>query len=126
MPKRRGAWTSWNYITETGINSRNVDQVCLYGPFSLPLPLPPSTFPVVSPFSMTLTLMTDRTYWMNNLQHISEKEFGPVLVTLNPLVKPRDDITYGSWEYSHPQFTAKVSLLHELSDLDCLRPRSTA
>ena len=47
---------------------------------------------------------------MNNLQHIPEKEFGPVLVTLNPLVKPRDEVTYGSWEYSHPQFTTKVTL----------------
>ena len=45
---------------------------------------------------------------MNSLQHISEKEYGPVLVTLNPLFPPRADLTIGTWEYSHPQFTAKV------------------
>ena len=47
---------------------------------------------------------------MNILQHISEKEHGPVLVTLNPLFPPRKDLTYGTWKYSHPQFTAKVHI----------------
>jgi hypothetical protein len=47
---------------------------------------------------------------MNILQHISEKEHGPVLVTLNPLFPPRKDLTYGTWKYSHPQFTAKVNI----------------
>ena len=45
---------------------------------------------------------------MNNLQHISENDFGPVLVTLNPLVPPRQHLTRGTWEYTHPQVTTKV------------------
>jgi hypothetical protein len=47
---------------------------------------------------------------MNNLQHISESDYGPVLVTLNPLFPPEDYLTHGTWEYSHPQFTAKVTV----------------
>lgn len=53
---------------------------------------------------------------MNNLQHIPESEFGPVLVTLNPLFPPKEHLTYGTWEYSHPQFTAKVTPLTSNSD----------
>jgi hypothetical protein len=53
---------------------------------------------------------------MNNLQHISEKDHGPVLVTLNPLFPPAEDLTVGTWEYSHPQFTARVPL----SSWNCL------
>jgi hypothetical protein len=48
---------------------------------------------------------------MNILQHISEKEHGPVLVTLNPLFPPRKELTHGTWKYTHPQFTAKVRIL---------------
>lgn len=51
-----------------------------------------------------------RTYCMNILQHIPEREFGPVLVTLNPLFPPDKSKTIGSWQYSHPLFTAKVLL----------------
>lgn len=45
---------------------------------------------------------------MNNLQHISV-DHGPVLVTLNPLFPPKEELTQGSWEYTHPQITANVS-----------------
>lgn len=47
------------------------------------------------------------TYWMNNLQHISEADFGPVLVTLNPLAPPRPDTVQGTYDYSHPAFTPR-------------------
>ncbi len=58
------------------------------------------------------------TYWMNNLQHMSEETFGPVLVTLNPLHRPAEETIKGEWEYTHPQFTtesvAAQNRLHEI------------
>ncbi len=79
MPKRRSAWSTWNYITESpfppSYGTINVSKVCL-------------------------------TYWMNRLQHISEKDFGPVLVTLNPLHLPDPRLLQGIWEYSHPLYNA--------------------
>ncbi|KAI9812391.1 MAG: hypothetical protein M1832_000426 [Thelocarpon impressellum] len=45
------------------------------------------------------------TYWMNLLQHIPTNSFGPVLVTLNPLVEPDPALTQGRWEYAHPLYT---------------------
>ena len=78
MPRRRIAWSSWNYITESpfpGFESANVNKVCL-------------------------------TYWMNLLQHIPEKDFGPVLVTLNPLTPPDTQLSQGIWEYSHPLYNS--------------------
>lgn len=78
MPKRPVAWSAWNYITE-------------------------------SPFPPTNGRNIDRvclTYWMNLLQHIPESEFGPVLVTLNPLNMPDPRQAQGIWEYSHPLYNA--------------------
>lgn len=78
MPKRRVAWSAWNYITESPFppqKSRNISKVCL-------------------------------TYWMNLLQHIPEKKFGNVLVTLNPLNMPDPRLAQGIWEYSHPLYNA--------------------
>ena len=46
------------------------------------------------------------TYWMNLLQHIPSNFFGPVLVTLNPLVEPEPALTQGRWEYRHPLYNA--------------------
>lgn len=55
------------------------------------------------------------TYWMNNLQHISEVDFGPVLVTLNPLFRPEESTIQGEYAYSHPAFTpAAVAAQNEL------------
>jgi hypothetical protein len=107
MPVRRRAWTSWNYITRSSPSAQNVNHVCLYP---------------------HLLSSNNRTYSMNSLQHIPEDTFGPVLVTLNPLFPPDPSKTHGTWEYSHPLFTAKVprtptsltgSLLHRRSD--CMR-----
>ncbi|KAK7443219.1 hypothetical protein VKT23_015816 [Stygiomarasmius scandens] len=44
------------------------------------------------------------TYGMNDLQHISEKQFGPVLVTLNapPELQPEEETVKGRWKYDHP------------------------
>ena len=89
MPKRRVAWSAWNYITKSSPTSANIDQVCL-------------------------------TYWMNCLQHISNENFGPVLVTLNPLHRPSPSLIQGEWSYSHPLYNASAirsqSLLPEIQN----------
>ena len=81
MPKRRIAWSAWNYITESGLppakETMNVSKVCL-------------------------------TYWMNLLQHIPDDEYGTILVTLNPLTPPDPRLVQGIWEYSHPLYNARA------------------
>ncbi|MCU0789876.1 MAG: FAD-dependent oxidoreductase [Nitratireductor sp.] len=42
------------------------------------------------------------TYWMNRLQNIDPRH--PVFITLNPPRPPREDLTFGLFDYSHPQF----------------------
>ncbi len=42
------------------------------------------------------------TYWMNALQGIDKAK--PVFVTLNPPQPPRPDLTFGRFNYSHPQY----------------------
>jgi predicted NAD/FAD-binding protein len=44
------------------------------------------------------------TYWMNALQHIDRKR--PLFVSLNPPVPPRAELTFRTFNYSHPQFDA--------------------
>ena len=44
------------------------------------------------------------TYWMNQLQHIDPKR--PLFVSLNPAETPREDLTFGVYDYDHPQFDA--------------------
>ncbi len=44
MPKRRKAWTSWNYITKSSDTSSNVNQVCLTYWMNLLQHIPSSTF----------------------------------------------------------------------------------
>ncbi|ORY80901.1 hypothetical protein BCR37DRAFT_399255 [Protomyces lactucae-debilis] len=83
MPIRRAAWTSWNYITkseksDTGDASK------------------------MNTDSVCLT------YWMNNLQHIDEDTFGQVLVTLNPLFRPKEELIQGEYAYAHPAFTPQA------------------
>ncbi|KIX97194.1 uncharacterized protein Z520_07308 [Fonsecaea multimorphosa CBS 102226] len=78
MPKRRQAWSSLNYITESSF--------------------PPSRRKHISKGCLT--------YWMNALQEIPPSQLGPVLVTLNPLNMPDPRLAQGIWEYSHPQYNA--------------------
>lgn len=42
------------------------------------------------------------TYWMNALQGIDKTK--PVFVTLNPPVPPKPELTFGRFNYSHPQY----------------------
>jgi predicted NAD/FAD-binding protein len=81
MPKRRVAWSSWNFITES--------------------PFPPSS-------STTNISKICLTYWMNLLQHIPDRKFGDVLVTLNPLLPPDPRLVQGIWEYSHLLYNAEA------------------
>ncbi len=69
MPKRKAAWSAWNYL-----GARNSD-----GQKDLSV-----------------------TYWMNRLQNIDEKY--PLFVSLNPLVAPREELTFNVFDYDHPQF----------------------
>lgn len=46
------------------------------------------------------------TYWMNLLQHIPMEEYGPILVTLNPIFPPNPKLVQGRWTYEHPLYTA--------------------
>lgn len=44
------------------------------------------------------------TYWMNKLQNINTDY--PIFITLNPQTEPREDLTFATFDYSHPQFDA--------------------
>ncbi|KAF4995138.1 hypothetical protein FDECE_12883 [Fusarium decemcellulare] len=76
MPRRHKAWTSWNYLTLSSPSSRRRN---------------------IDQVSLT--------YNMNILQHIPRNTFGDVLVTLNPLHKPKPEKTQGRYYYSHPLYT---------------------
>ncbi|KZP04630.1 FAD/NAD(P)-binding domain-containing protein [Athelia psychrophila] len=77
MPRRRGAWSCWNYMTTSTGGKANADRMAL-------------------------------TYGMNDLQHIPEAQYGPVLVTLNPPVEPAPEKTMGRWAYEHPVLDAEA------------------
>ncbi|KAJ1537458.1 hypothetical protein HK096_002145 [Nowakowskiella sp. JEL0078] len=64
-----------------------------------------------------LTLINEETksqqlslsYWMNKLQpYATEKEYGPVVVTMNPLWEPEKDKVLGEWDYTHPLYTPET------------------
>ncbi|KAH7134737.1 hypothetical protein B0J13DRAFT_561114 [Dactylonectria estremocensis] len=76
MPTRRKAWTSWNYLTLSSSSARKSN---------------------IDKVSLT--------YNMNILQHIPRDTFGDVLVTLNPIFKPRPETVQGRYYYSHPLYT---------------------
>ena len=46
--------------------------------------------------------------WMNDLQHLPEKDHGPVLVTLNPPFEPQSDLIAGKYKYEHPVLDSAV------------------
>ncbi len=74
MPRRRRAWSSWNYLAETrphsgeGLEERAVSL----------------------------------TYWMNKLQPLATD--ADVFVSLNPLHAPRDETILAEIAYDHPLF----------------------
>ena len=46
--------------------------------------------------------------WMNDLQHISRKQYGDVFVTLNPPFEPEESSVIGRWRYDHPVLNTEV------------------
>lgn len=46
------------------------------------------------------------TYWMNKLQNIDRR--APLFVTLNPTQMPRDEMTWGVYEFAHPVFDSSA------------------
>ncbi|SYW77706.1 uncharacterized protein UBRO2_01898 [Ustilago bromivora] len=114
MPKRREAWSAWNFLAETVTssastgaaicnetakggkevaNSSNVDRVSL-------------------------------TYYMNLLQSLTESKFGPILVTLNPTTDPsspytpRPELVLKHQAYTHPIYTRhSVAAQRQLREL---------
>lgn len=44
------------------------------------------------------------TYWMNRLQRLDQRH--PLFVSLNPGIQPAPELTYGSFDYTHPVLSA--------------------
>ena len=88
MPKRRAAWSAWNYLTTSSLS-------------------PSPTSPSGSLQTVSLT------YNMNILQHIPYKIFSDVLVTLNPEKAPSPSLTQASYEYRHPLFNSRMILAQD-------------
>ncbi|KAK5958615.1 hypothetical protein OHC33_000458 [Knufia fluminis] len=80
MPQRPLTWSACNFITE-------------------------SPFPPTGTSNMSRMCLT---YWMNLVQDIRENEFGPVLVTLNPLHPPKAELTQGVWECSCSSYNERA------------------
>jgi len=80
MPTRRACWAAWNYLT-TSPSFRSKSR---------------------HPTGVALT------YCMNILQHVNEKQFGPVLVTMNPPYLPDPELTQKIFSYRHPLYTAEA------------------
>jgi len=56
------------------------------------------------------------TYWMNELQGIDRSV--PLFVSLNPVIEPRAELTFGEWSFSHPQFdSAAISAQARLGEI---------
>ncbi|KAH7915478.1 hypothetical protein BJ138DRAFT_1141850 [Hygrophoropsis aurantiaca] len=76
MPTRRLAWACWNYLTFSIQDERGR--------------------PKMNIDKVALT------YNMNDLQHLSEDAYGPVLVTLNPPTEPDESKVTARFSYDHP------------------------
>ncbi len=79
MPRRRRAWSSWNYLAERGDDT-------------------------ASGAARAAGARVSVTYWMNRLQNLDPRH--PVFVSLNPITAPRPELTIAAIEYSHPAFDA--------------------
>ena len=80
MPKRRRARAAWNYLSRGRFGA---------GPDE-------STGAADDRPSVAVT------YWLNRLQPLPFTQ--PVMVTLNPLVAPRESLTLQTFDYAHPVF----------------------
>ena len=56
------------------------------------------------------------TYWMNRLQNIDENY--PLFVTLNPINKPKSELTIQRYQYAHPLFNSDaIEAQNKLEDI---------
>ena len=76
MPKKRNAWASWNYLSDSTAGQRTPDTTVCENYLSV-------------------------TYWMNKLQPMQTSQ--NLFVTLNPAIEPRKILR--SFLYDHPVFT---------------------
>lgn len=90
MPKRRAAWSAWNYLTTS---------------------TPSSAADPANPSGNLQTVSL--TYNMNILQHIPVSKFDNVLVTLNPETPPDPALTQARFEYAHPLYNARMVAAQE-------------
>ncbi len=88
LPERRNAWAAWNYLTLSAPTSSAIPASNVKGSENID--------------------QVCLTYNMNILQHIPSKIFGDVLVTLNPLHRPREETIQGEFSYEHPLYTTKA------------------
>ncbi|KAF9562079.1 FAD/NAD(P)-binding domain-containing protein [Agrocybe pediades] len=93
MPKSRLAWSCWNYLSF----SKPVDK-----------DLTDTDNKRQRASSRTEINQVSLSYLMNDLQHIPEARYGPVIVTLNPPFKPEVDKVFNRWQYDHPVIDAKA------------------
>ncbi|KAG9121770.1 hypothetical protein FRC07_002136 [Ceratobasidium sp. 392] len=111
MPKRRAAWSCWNYLTFSETNAQgekraNANKVALLRPSNYVL------------FYIDC---------MNHLQHVCERKHGPVLVTLNPPFEPQPELVVARAQYEHPVVSAQsVRAQSELSSIQNVRGISYA
>ncbi|KAF5315110.1 hypothetical protein D9619_007378 [Psilocybe cf. subviscida] len=117
MPRSRKAWSCWNYLsftvmvpdtqptgqgdmsdttTEAGLYSEQEDTASKRG----------RSRPLMKMQVNEVSL----TYGMNDLQHIPESSYGPVLVTLNPPFEANEYKVFGRWKYDHPVLDSKAVL----------------
>ncbi|KAF2659441.1 amine oxidase-like protein [Lophiostoma macrostomum CBS 122681] len=95
MPKRRAAWSAWNYLTTSQPSSKP----------------PNSTSGDLQNVSLT--------YNMNILQSLPVETYGDVLVTLNPAKPPAQSLTQATYQYRHPLYNARMVAAQE--DLELIQ-----
>lgn len=97
MPTSRRAWSSLNYSS------------------------------ISSSMSQVHAGKSSLTYNMNKLQHIPQSPFGDVLLTLNPVNRPRSALIRGRYFYSHPIITSStVTAQNQLKSIQNTRSISYA
>ncbi|KAK3060268.1 hypothetical protein LTS18_008925, partial [Coniosporium uncinatum] len=122
LPRRRVAWSAWNYLTTTSSHPRpnssvNGDVVGLTEDKTL---VNGDGDGNDSPSGNLDTVSL--TYNMNILQHIPTSKFGDVLVTMNPPHRPDPAKTQAAFEYTHPLYNAAaVSAQERLDEIQGVR-----
>ncbi|MFL2844673.1 MAG: NAD(P)/FAD-dependent oxidoreductase [Candidatus Puniceispirillaceae bacterium] len=86
MPKRRGAWAAWNYVSTSAPGQPREANLGAVRPN------------VANDLCLT--------YWMNRLQSIDLAY--PLYETLNPVTMPDKELIHGEFHYRHPVFDNKA------------------